>query len=467
MNFKNLHLFQLFLSLSDKEQVVFGQWLAQKRFDKKQVLRDFLGWMIENKSGDWENWDRKRLYVCLFGNQKFNDQKLRNAMYQLQQLIQEFLLFEKVEVQDAGSQIQLLRIFQERGLNDLFVQHLKKLKNNETKQSLRDYHFYQRQFEILQMEDAFTVAQQRSLPTNFQESDTVLEYDFIIRKLRQACSLLGHQNISNTNYEFGMLEVVLKYIVDKDLLKIPVINLYYNGYQSLANPDNNLFFEKFQSLLFQYEHQLSSTETGELYLRVINHYIKKINQGEAGFLEPAFDLYRSGIAKGYLLENQKLSRFIYRNTVFAGLKLEKYDEVFAFIHDYQSCLDSQYRKSTFEFCLARYHYTKGELSAAIDVLQQANYDDLISNLAAKTLLAKIYYETHERDVLDYYLLSFEAYVKRKKVMGYHRTNYLNIISSMKKLLKIAPYDDKGKEKLRRKIEALHPLTEKRWFLKQI
>ena len=101
------------------------------------------------------------------------------------------------------------------------------------------------------------------------------------------------------------------------------------------------------------------------------------------------------------------------------------------------------------------------------ILQQDKYKDLISNLAAKTLLIKIYYEHQENDVLDYFLISFEAFIKRKKEIGYHKANYLNIIRLMKKMLALPLYNKKAKLKLLEEVKTTQPLSERVWFLEQL
>ena len=101
------------------------------------------------------------------------------------------------------------------------------------------------------------------------------------------------------------------------------------------------------------------------------------------------------------------------------------------------------------------------------ILQQDKYKDLISNLGAKTLLIKIYYEHQENDVLEYFLISFEAFIKRKKEIGYHKANYLNIIRLMKKMLTLNPFDKKAKLKLQEEVKTTQPLSERVWFLEQL
>ena len=89
------------------------------------------------------------------------------------------------------------------------------------------------------------------------------------------------------------------------------------------------------------------------------------------------------------------------------------------------------------------------------------------NLHAKTMLVKMYYELDEGNALDSLLGSMRTYLQRKKVLSYHKTNYKNIISLTKKMLRVNPFEREQKEKLKTEIEATSPLTERRWLLEQL
>ncbi len=116
------------------------------------------------------------------------------------------------------------------------------------------------------------------------------------------------------------------------------------------------------------------------------------------------------------------------------------------------------------FCLARLHFEKGEYDTAMRLLQQVEYDDILMNLNAKTMLLKMYYEQEELSALESLLESFRIYIQRKKMIGYHSSNYKNILRFTRKLIKINPYSRKQKDKLKMEIEAAKPLSEREWLL---
>ncbi len=83
------------------------------------------------------------------------------------------------------------------------------------------------------------------------------------------------------------------------------------------------------------------------------------------------------------------------------------------------------------------------------------------------MLAKMYYELKEWEALENLLESFKTYISRKKDLGYHKENYLNIISFVKNIIHFNPHDKEERETLVQKINETEILTEKKWLLEQV
>jgi hypothetical protein len=100
---------------------------------------------------------------------------------------------------------------------------------------------------------------------------------------------------------------------------------------------------------------------------------------------------------------------------------------------------------------------------------QYEIDDILLNLNSKSMLIKMYYEQEEFDALESLLNSSTTYLARKKVIGYHKAGFSNLLKLAKKLLKINPYDKLAKKKLKVEVENTNPLTpsNRNWLLLQL
>jgi len=83
------------------------------------------------------------------------------------------------------------------------------------------------------------------------------------------------------------------------------------------------------------------------------------------------------------------------------------------------------------------------------------------------MLMKIYYELEEYDALFSHLDSFQIFIRRREVSDFHRTNYMNIIRLVKKLVSLPELDKNMRNQLKLEIENEKILTERDWLLSKI
>jgi len=149
------------------------------------------------------------------------------------------------------------------------------------------------------------------------------------------------------------------------------------------------------------------------------------------------------------------------------LRLGEFDWTSHFIEHYQKFLEKKHKDNIVDYSLAKLHFERGSYDEAMRLLIYADFNDILLQLNAKTMLIKIYFEKEEEDALESLLDSMRTYIQRKQVMGYHKANYLNIIKFTKKILNLHPYQKEQIQKLRQEIENISPLTEKEWLLAQL
>ncbi|MEM9848961.1 MAG: hypothetical protein AAF847_13825, partial [Bacteroidota bacterium] len=205
-----------------------------------------------------------------------------------------------------------------------------------------------------------------------------------------------------------------------------------------------------------------------IFLLTINHCIRKMNSGKREYLDDAFSFYKIGIEDKFLIQNEIIDRYLFRNIVSVGVSLEEFNWVNNFIKNYQKYLEEEYRESFVNFCFGLLYYRSAQYDSAMKYLSQYEHDDILLNLNSKAMLIKMYYEQEEIMALESLLESAKVYLRRKKdVSEGYRIAYDNIIKYTRKLLRVNPFDKAKKAKLREEIQAANPLIEKQWFLDQL
>jgi hypothetical protein len=320
----------------------------------------------------------------------------------------------------------------------------------------------------LHLEDYALSAQQgRAKAFNLQELSDAQDAAFICEKLRTGCMALSHQAVRRQPYHPGLLAPVLDFLQDHPFLQLPAIAAYYHGYFALQGGESSAaHFDDLKNLLADRPERWSPAELNDLYRMAVNFCIRRINQGEEAYYRAIFELYQSGLAAGALLDNGRLSRWTYNNVALTALSLREFDWTWRFLHDYAPSLPEDHREAALHFNLARYFFEKEDFQSAMRHLLRMEYDDVLQNLAAKVMLCKIYYLLDESDALENQLDSIQAYIRRKKVLGYHKDNYQAIVRFMRRLVTLNPNDPAQKHALRQQIAAAAVLTEREWLIKQ-
>lgn len=460
-------LVQLLRTFSKQEQRDFRRYLQSPYFNRRIeaiLLYDLLEKHLKNNSPVPE---KEAAYSVIFSDEPFDDHRLRMLMSQLFQLAGQFLAVQDFLADEAQPLMRLGQALRKRKLVTHFSQTSADLAQKLDNQPYRNADFYQNKY-LASLEKYRTAYDMREVESQqLQALSDELDTAFLTRKLWQACILLSHEAVSNTSYDFGLLDEALRFAERSGGLNTPAIAIYYHCYRALTNPDSPDFFQNFKVLVLRHGGLFPAEEVRDLYILAINFCIRRYNAGSQQYLRDQFDFYKDGLRQGYFLTDGELSRYTYQNAVTSGLVMRDFEWVEQFIYSYRDKLAAPYQESVFSFNLARLAYEKKQFDQALHLLQLAEYKDLLLNLAAKTLQLKIYFELDEFDLLEAHLSAFNIFLRRKKELGYHRDNYLNTIQFTRKLLETNLFDKKARAALRAEIEAAKSLGEKEWLLGQV
>ena len=433
---------------------------------KKQcsMLWEYLLFHI-NRSNPLPN--HQEAFQRLYPGLEYDNAKLRLAISDLYKLLLQFLAFKEWEQQIGVQELYQAKALRKLGLEKYARQNLKLSTQVLSKSNLRNADFFQISYEILAEHYIMDYRSSPDKSASLQLLSDTADLALLSAKLRQSCLALAHQGVYTASHQLGFTSLVMKYIEERALLKEPAISIYYYCFFMLQEASDESHFKQFKALLLANGQLFEQSEIRDLYLMGINYAIRQVNAGKEHYFNEIMTLYEAALEGDYLLENGQLSRFTYNNIVAAGIRTERYDWVEQFIHAYRLKLASLYRESSFSFCLARLAYNRKNFHIALPLLQKANYRDPLLNLAAKTLLLKIYYELDEYDLLHAHLDAMQNYILRKKVIAYHKTNYLNIIRHTRKLMSLNFFDTQAIKKRKSEVEEEAILTEKRWLLAQL
>ncbi len=463
------NLVSIFRVLEKKEVRELRKWLNSPAHNQRQDVSDLYEYLMAGQHLFSEKQlEKERVFQAVYPDKTYSDAEMRQVMHFLLKAVENFLVYNELLRDEVRAQTMLAKVYRQRKLPKQFQKTLDGGWATLRQQPHRNHQHFENEY-LLQYEQFNHLSTLgRTVPLNLQELSDSNDISFIINKLQVGCIMLSHQKVFKTNYTLGLLEPSLAY-VDKHptLLENPAIAIYYYTFKASTDSTKEEYFHALKERIKLHGDFFPLPEIRSIYLFAINYCIGKMNRGEFHYVREAFDLYKQGLSKDIFLENGQLSRFTFTNIVPIGLQLKEFDWVRSFIEKYQHFLDEKHRESFVQFSMAQLNFETKNYKEAMQLISRFDYDDILIMLVAKTMLLKMYYELDEFSALDSLIGSMKTYLQRKKVMGYHKDNYKNIIQYTHKMLKMAHYDKEQIQKLKQEIEATNPLTERKWLLAQL
>lgn len=466
---KSSRLVKILEKLSKKELREFSKFLKSPFFNTRSDLIQLYEVIGKDLHGAPESLQKEKVFAKLFPEREYDTTQFNLLRSYLQKLLEQYLSVAQFLDSPFGKSQNLIAAFRQMNLPTDTERAIKTTQSSIKKQPVRNEEFWEAQLR-LEWESYFLNYEARPNETvDWNQISTTTDIVYFSKKLRIAVLAKAQEKVLNEPmYDSHLLEDILAKAEKEPFKSLSSIQVYLSCYRMLIESDEPHFL-KFKSQLFEHGDKFPNEEIRDLYLLAINFCIRQVNDGawDRRYFEEVLNLYKEGLEKEYLLQQGILSRFTYHNVVTAALKIEDYKWVEWFMEVYKNFLKKPFRESSFSFNASRLSYSKSQFDEALLLLQSSNYRDVPLNLAARIIKLKIYFETDEWDALSSHLEATRVYLRRKKVIGYHRKFYENLIRYTQKLMALNFYDKAAKERLRLQIEGEEFLTEKEWFYGQL
>lgn len=461
----NSKMIRLYKTFDASELRKFKKWTYSPFANKHKDVQKMVDYLLSRASISAATTNKERAYQYIFPDEKFDIIKLRYVMAYTLDVLEEFIAYQSFCNNRIEFNYFLSKEYRARKLHSFAQESLDKYKLDLDASHFKDSNFHKKLFEY-ELEYLSQIGDEnRDSDFNFKEVVSTLSIFYIAETLKHACSILMHEAMSDKKYEIPFLPHILIDVEQNDYSAYPAILVYFYIYKSLLNPSENFYFDKLLPILDQNEQHFTHSEWKDVYLFTINYAIKRVNSIDGDY-DTLFSLYKKSLEKGYLLNNDEIDRFAYRNIARVGLILEEYDWVKEFLEEYKTKLEPKYQEKVYLITLAQYYFSIKAFEKTMPLLLTVQYTDALHIIGAKMMLMKIYYETEEFDALDSFIESFNTYIKRKKKLGYHKKVYLNILNLTRSLLRTNEFDILELQKLKTKIELTKPIGERNWLMEQ-
>lgn len=461
---ENSKLILLLESFEDREWHNFELFLKSPYFNKDERLVILFQCLKHFHPGISDRFKTKAdLFNNAFPKQKYDEKNFRYLMSHLNGLAEQFLGMQQIKkhsleldyhIMDELSKRHLLKAYQNKER-----QFEKKIKNTAVSQ--REKILYRLKLEELKQKH-FERSHIRKIDYTVQRISQILDEYYFLYRLHLSCAMLDHQAIFGGSYKINLSKHWIQHLIDKSYFDQPIIQTYFNVYQSLMEEEAEHYFDQLKSYLNQDNKVVFQEDLKDIFLFAINYCARKIRKGKQYYEAEALDLYIKGIETKVLLKEGQLTPWTFTNVVKLAIKLERHSWTQQFITENESKLIPKFRENAVRFCRAELFYAMHQYGLAQSELVKVAHSDLNYYLNARVLLAKIYYKTEETEALLSLIASFTIFLKRNKHISKNikqaGLNFCNV------LLQIVKNNPKSLNRIKEKIEKMDFLTERKWLL---
>lgn len=460
---ENSHLGQLLQSLGPVELKAFERFLQSPYFNLRNDVRQLFQALRPALDKRQPLPGREVLFRMVFPEKQPTPAEARMLVNYLTKLFEQFLQIEQIDLDPGLSDWLYVKGLHRLGLEKQGSKAVRTAFERLEKSPFRNAAYHEYGYRLLFEETRQRREQPEESARRLKDLNRRLHTTMVAMWLRQACLSLTEKAVYNMETDLYFMPEIFRWVEQEQQDTIPAVGVYYYGCKMLITGEER-WFQRLKHMVLKHAADFPSEELHDLHLMSINYCVRQLNAGNERYFQEVHELYKAGLETKTLFNNGVLSPFTYINIAISGLKVQALDWVAWFIPQYKNSLERRFRDSAYSFNMARLHYARRDYGEALLLLQKANYRDLLTNLAAKAMALKIYYEQGEYEVLQSHLEAMTHFLRRKRVIGYHRENYLNMIRATKKLLAARQGKGEVRAQLRQFVETTDPLTERAWFL---
>lgn len=448
-------LLQFVETLTAAERGDLRAWLASPFFNTRADVRALFEHLLHGLDRRPEQLRKEAAFAAIYPTLPYDERRLNRTMSELLGQVRDYLAWQESQADPAAGRLLRCRALRKRGLHDAFAKELEQTRALLEAQPWRDEQWHGWQHQLCREQYELAALQSRRADLPLEDMAAHAETAYRLNRLRYDCSAEVLRAVSGR-------QAAAPPVFSPEL---PAVNLYEQLLTALREPAREEAFLSAKKLLELHWACFREEERRGLYLLALNYCIRKTNSGQRQFMREALDLYQSGLANRALFENGMLSRFTYKNAVTAGLALGEMAWARQFIEDYKAFLPARERHGAYSYNLAVWYFRLPDYEEAMRLLRDTDFgQDALTNLDARAMLMRIYYEHGYADALESLLDSFQTYLRRQKDIGYQRDNYLNLLRFTRKLLRLP--DGESKAALRREIQDTAALAERAWLLER-
>ncbi|MCB0726036.1 MAG: hypothetical protein KDD00_01125 [Ignavibacteriae bacterium] len=427
-------LIEILKTFSSEELKKFDDFVNSPYFNKKTPVINL--WKeIKKLSPEFnsESLDRKLIYSKLFPSKEFNYGVMKNLIFDLTRLAENFTVIESFLEDELSKKLNLIYGLEDRNLVDLYVSKFETIEKTALDMSFKNNivreDFYLWMWKLFM--DKWNFDNQfihtKSYEKNIHNSSDYFLAFILIKSFIMYHNIGGQKFIHNSLNEPSSIEIFLNEIssnnvVEKLISSIKpelnevstVLDVYHKMYLSVSENSTLESYLDFKHSLMKNTVLFSKNDLNALFITLSN-CLGRNNFKEINHSEETLEIYEFRIENDLLVthEGKLWDQEVIRYISMAG-NMERIDLLEKFMDKMQNRIREETKENLIKFASANILLIKKEYNKALEVTSSIKFDLFTMKFYIKNLQLKIYYELNEYDPFSLSLDSYKHFLSRNK-----------------------------------------------------
>lgn len=405
----------ILVALSPKEMLAFSEFVQSPYFNKNTQLVSLVDYLSQQHPNfDEQLFEPASLSTALQLVEPLNAKKLSYLLSDLQQLLDKFLVVERIQQKPYLREYMCINALRERNLRDLYLNRILKFQERLN----RPGHYHREamtvRFMVSDIVAEMSDSKIKEMETSLQTAIDNLFELFLSNLLRYAAEGRNRMSIQYLNPPriplLEEMEVLFQEYRDRN----PVIAIYYLLYACVRNPQDDTYFDELRELLPSHQQAIGPRQLRTIYLSTINISLRKMRSKPDKYTQATLDLYTEGIDNRALMDGNYLSPWTFTNTVKLALRALRIAWAKDFIENYQKLLFKDQRKDVLGLNRADLAFAQGEFHEALAHLNDVSTTTIRYHILVSILRIKAFWELDEIGPAIAALSAFKVYLSRTR-----------------------------------------------------
>lgn len=395
-------LISLINSLDRNELRECTDFIKSPFFNKRTDIIKF--WEIAIENHPVNEFDKKNIYKRVYGNDKINFQVVTNLLSRTQSLVKKYLTQKGLGKDKVAETSALSYELASRGLNKMVAKNIdsavKELENEfYTVEYLKKY------YEYLELRESLVVSfrnYKEKLANTYLRSESLVNY-FILNLLRIANDLVvfkfvtsfkADEEIFNGFFNFFDFS---SYIDNLEKINSPyyaITAVFYYGLMSKLDDPDAGYREKLKKVVFENLDGMNYQDQTTCWTMLFAAFVFTNTPQKHDVSPEIHSINKIFVSKniltkdelGYIMENN------YHNIASQAINAKDYQWAEKFLNDFKSKLPPGSGEDTFNACMARCCFEKGNYEGCLAFLAKMKIDNIMTRVNSSTLYIRSYYE---------------------------------------------------------------------------